>query len=113
MTNLDLLIWDAQIFLDENVYNIILELQKYDKSKSDQLATEYEKQSAYIRILQRMNEKDYDKIDWERGIEDGIFCLMDYYRFKELAPFKQEGIRQYMEQGKQEVVDLLEKQYGK
>lgn len=114
MTNhLDFLIWNAQIFLDERAWDIIIELQKYNKTKADELAEKYEEQRAFVRILERMNQQGYESLDWERGVKDGLFCLMDYYRFKELAPFKQEGIKQYMEQGKQEIVDLLEKQYGK
>ncbi len=94
----DFLIWDLGITCDEIFYHAIRAAKspkKYNEKKIDFIIDDYEKHRALQRIFERMGELKYDKINWERGHKDGIFCLVDYFRFPKLKDFKEEGICNY------------------
>lgn len=114
----DLLLWDLQITLDEIFYDAVMVAKNKSKMNIDLIIDEYEKYRQIQRIYERMNELKYDEIDWRRGHEDGIFCLLNYFQISQLKDFKEEGIKNYLSgegdlELKNKTVEDLKEKYEK
>ena len=117
----NILIWDNQATLDEIFYDIVREAKNPSLSdrerKIDFIIDEYEKYSALHRIYTRMDELKYDKLDWARGVKDGIFSLVNYYQIPALKEFRDIGNKDFLDnypkeeytRGEQVIKDLEEK----
>jgi len=92
------LIWDNQVSLNEIFYDMVgLALKPGAKENVDMLVKEYETHAALFRIYTRMDELKYETIDWERGIKDGIFSLVNYYQIPELKKFREQGKKNFLD----------------
>lgn len=95
----DFALWDNRITMSEIFYDMV-RLAKdsdADKSKIDSIVDEFEKHDSLHRIYTRMNELKYDKIDWARGVEDGLFSLMNYYQIPALKEFREIGKKHFLD----------------
>lgn len=98
MNNFNFHIWDLSITLDELFYSLVGEVKNNRKENIDSIIDDYEKYRALQRIYIRIDERNYDSLDWDRGHKDGLFCLADYFRFPELEKYKEEAIKNYLKQ---------------
>lgn len=115
----DMLIWDNQIYLDEIFYDMV-KLAKdsgANETRINYITENYEAHRALYRIYTRMDELKYDSIDWERGVKDGIFSLVNYYQIPALKKFRAQGNKDFLDnypkeeysKGEQVIKDLEEK----
>jgi len=94
-----LLLWDNRITMSEIFYDMAkLALDSgADKTRAQSIIDEFEQYDSLHRIYTRMDELKYDKIDWARGVEDGIFSLMNYYEIPALKEFREIGKKDFLD----------------
>ena len=100
-------LWDTAISLDEIFYDMVVLARNSgaNETEIDYVTQDWETCRALQRIYTRMDELNYDKIDWERGVKDGIFSLVNYYQIPALKKFKEQANKNYLDNYPKEEYD--------
>ena len=110
----ELLIDDIDMTLSELFYeavDVAKHPEKYKKLDLNKSVDNYNKYCCLKSIYKSMWVKGYKDIDWKKAHKDGLLCLHAYYWFDEIKHLKNEGIKEYLKRGRQEIVDKLNKKY--